>query len=283
MNRVKLLWSAALMLSTVTVHLTAAATALTAQQKAEQAAQQSAQATALIPENERGDIHKLTSSMFGLYRVEDVDQTKEFCAPSGSAFRIGPTQPNGLVSLTITALPTKTKDEKDLYDEKGDLIDAQAKRLCKKADSTDVDWVDSHFKYMATAIDIASSDAYKTGVTFGALVVPFKYYIGDDAKFSASSTVAPYLGFTFGNRWGMNMSFLLSAGLGLTPINDSQGETETKPALSTAMGLLLTSQKNSRWSSGIVVGKDFVSDADRDRDPVSDDAWISVFVGAELK
>jgi hypothetical protein len=147
-----------------------------------------------------------------------------------------------------------------------------------------IPWVDSEYTYIVSAQTLINQDFRKTAWTFGALVVPFKYYAGKDNKITSSTTIAPYVGYAFDSVRGMNVAFVISAGLGLVPINDSvTGSTETKPALSTAVGLLFSSRKNSSWSAGFLVGGDFLGDADKERDPTANDPWISLFIGTPIK
>lgn len=121
-----------------------------------------------------------------------------------------------------------------------------------------------------------------TGIAFGALIVPFKFRLGNDKKISSSTTIAPYLGFRSSRfqGWGMEFMPVISAGLGLVPVSDpSTGTTETKAAFSVAAGITLNSATVSDFSAGILVGKDYVSKADRGLDPSVNKMWISIWLG----
>ena len=81
----------------------------------------------------------------------------------------------------------------------------------------------------------------------------------------------------------MEITPIISAGLGLVSVaNPTTNITETKSAFSTAVGIKVTSVKNENFNAGILVGKDFVSKADRDNDPVVSKLWLSLYVGYSL-
>ncbi|TAK93534.1 MAG: hypothetical protein EPO09_12305 [Aquabacterium sp.] len=125
-------------------------------------------------------------------------------------------------------------------------------------------------------------DVRRTGATFGALVIPFKFRIGADKPVSSSSTVAPYVGWRTGvlSSYGITLTPYFSAGLGLVPVTDpASGGTETKSALSTAAGLVLRSSKSDAFQFGIAFGKDFLDKQSKLQDPSVNKPWISVFIG----
>lgn len=131
----------------------------------------------------------------------------------------------------------------------------------------------------------------RRGIVYGGLVVPFKYYLGGDKRISASSTVAPYVGIRgLGHVYGSHITPVFSAGLGLVPVNTkTTGDdgkvsttTDTKSALSVATGLVFTSEKNKAFTAGILIGKDFLSSADRLSDPTVDKLWTSLYIGLNV-
>jgi hypothetical protein len=140
--------------------------------------------------------------------------------------------------------------------------------------------------YTAYRIEVAQLVQYpyrRTGVMFGALVVPFKFHMGGENKLSASSTVAPYIGFRGPAPFGLTFTPIVSAGLGLVPVNDpSTDETDTKSAFSFALGVLLTHSKNDKFNAGVLFGKDFLSKSDRVGDDTVDKVWFSIYVGYKL-
>lgn len=79
------------------------------------------------------------------------------------------------------------------------------------------------------------------------------------------------------------MTPIVSAGLGLVPItNPTTNSTETKAALSTAVGLVVTSSKSESFNAGVLIGKDFLGEVDRKNDPSVGKLWLSFYVGYAL-
>lgn len=121
-----------------------------------------------------------------------------------------------------------------------------------------------------------------TGVAYGALVVPFKFRLGDDKKLVSSTTIAPYLGIRWYrlNAFGVDCIPVFAAGLGLVPVTDqTTKKTETKAAFSSAIGITLTSSKSADFSAGILFGKDFLGTSDRAQDPSVNKPWVSIWLG----
>lgn len=152
----------------------------------------------------------------------------------------------------------------------------KAKEFC-----ADANMVSLYTTYEVTKADLAVHDFKRTGVAFGALVVPFKFRLGDK-EIVSSSTVAPYLGYRTGWLSSMGLTFtpIVSAGLGLVPVTDpATSTTETKSAFSFATGLVLGSSKNDAFQAGVLIGRDVLGKRDRTLDPGSKKAWISLYVG----
>lgn len=124
-----------------------------------------------------------------------------------------------------------------------------------------------------------------TGIAYGALVVPFKFRLGQDKKLVSSSTIAPFIGIRWTPFQGMGYELMpvFAAGLGLVPIADSVTKTtETKSAFSTSVGITLTRVNDSKFSAGLLYGRDFLSKADRAIDPSVNKPWISIWLGVNI-
>jgi hypothetical protein len=146
--------------------------------------------------------------------------------------------------------------------------------------------VNTHSSYQISRTALEGFGFRRTGVTFGGLVIPFKYRLGGDKGITSSSTVAPYVGFRTRYLQGYGVSFtpILSAGLGLVPVTDpTEGKTETKPAFSMAIGLVMTSSKNDQFNAGLVFGRDLLSKSDRTLDPNVDKPWLSFYLGVAMQ
>lgn len=125
-------------------------------------------------------------------------------------------------------------------------------------------------------------DAKVTGLTFGTLVVPFKFRLGAEKKLVSSATIAPYMGWRWSRAqfYGLDIRPIVSAGLGIVPVTDAAtNKTETKAAFSTAIGLTLHTVKDAGFTAGVVFGKDFLGKGDKGTDPSVDKMWLSVWVG----
>ncbi|MGR6807131.1 hypothetical protein ACU6VI_12665 [Sphaerotilus natans] len=123
--------------------------------------------------------------------------------------------------------------------------------------------------------------AKRSGVVFGALVVPFKFRLGSKHELVSSATVAPYVGWAKQSGWGgLTYTPVFSAGLGMVPVTDAtSNSTVTKAAWSIAGGFLLTSSKNEQFTAGLLFGKDFLNAVDRKNDPSVEKPWASLFAG----
>lgn len=201
-------------------------------------------------------------------KFKGVDSGQEKCAPRGSKASV--TWDNGeFIFLRFKDVPEKSA--------------ATSPTPTALPECPPENWVDDATQYKIEKSTLLMYDVRRTGFTFGGLVVPFKFYLGGDRKIIPSSTLAPYIGFRNPFGWegfGITSTPLISAGLGMVPVANSEtGKTETKTALSAAVGLVLTSTKSDSFNAGVVFGKDFLSHDDRARDPTVDTIWFSVYVG----
>jgi hypothetical protein len=143
--------------------------------------------------------------------------------------------------------------------------------------------VNDYTAYKIETVRLMEHPNRRTGVMFGALVVPFKFHLGGENKLSASSTIAPYVGFRGPAPFGLTFTPVVSAGLGLVPVNNATtDETDTKSAFSVALGVLLTQSKNDKFNAGVLFGKDFLSKSDRAGDDTVDEVWFSIYAGYKL-
>lgn len=140
-------------------------------------------------------------------------------------------------------------------------------------------------QYAISKTNLANYDYYRTGVSFGGLVVPFKVRLGKDKDLIASPAIAPFVGYRTAWMQGVGVTFtpVLAAGLSLVPVPDATGETtETKAAYTTAIGFRVTSSKNGGFSAGLLYGRDFLGKRIADTDPRLHKPWFSFYVGASL-
>jgi hypothetical protein len=247
--------------------------ALAAEEPAEGAAVESADASFPADEDSyNGDLLKLRVTV-GTFREVGANG-KVYCAPKGSVLTVSD-EDQGVLSVRFKKVPKEDNMPTHLLEENptGEALNA-----CSAASR-----VNDFTQYEIDRATLLKYDFRRTGVTFGALVVPFKFYLSGERKITASSTIAPYLGFRGPSTFGLTLTPVISAGLGLVPVTDpNSGETETKSALSTAIGLVLTSTKNDAFNAGVVIGRDFLSRSDEASDPNVDEPWFSLYVGYKL-
>jgi hypothetical protein len=195
-----------------------------------------------------------------------------YCAPKGSR-------------VTVTA-----EDDKDIYvrflsvTDETDFLkatsDEQSLQGCPKPRR-----VNGFTIYRMAKERLKLIDYKRSGVSFGGLVVPFKYRLGSAKQLVSSSTIAPFIGFRTAmlQDFGLTFTPLVAAGLSLVPVADADGKsTSSRSAYTFAVGLRLTSSKNESFSAGLLFGRDFLNKADREADPSVKKPWLSFYVGASI-
>lgn len=112
-----------------------------------------------------------------------------------------------------------------------------------------------------TKDNILDHGGSRYGLTYGGLVVPFKYHLDGAKEFAAGGTVAPYLGYRFDkNSWGVGVKavmFLGAAGVAVDQVVDGEKKSQTLAGLSYGLGVLGSVKGNFQF--GLVMGADRVS------------------------
>lgn len=110
----------------------------------------------------------------------------------------------------------------------------------------------------ATVLGSAPS---RYGLTYGGLVVPFKYHLNGDKEFRSGGTIAPYLGYRFDKNYlgvGVKLvGFLGGAGVPVEQTVDGVKKTQTLAGLSYGLGVIGTVKGD--FQLGFIVGADRVS------------------------
>lgn len=217
-----------------------------------------------------GDRLKLRVSVDGFVPASGDDK-KPRCAPKGSVLSVTHER-EGKLSIRFKKVPSQ-----------GDGMFATEETPSQSAINACTPIVNDYTQYEIDKAQLMRFDFRRSGIAFGALVVPFKFYLSGERKITSSSTIAPYVGFRGPAPFGLTFTPIVSAGLGLVPVTDSRsGETETKSALSAAVGLVLTSSKNDSFNAGIMIGRDYLSRTDEAADPNVRKAWFSLYIGYKL-
>src|SRR5688572_23320624 len=127
-----------------------------------------------------GDHLTFRTNVYGFAPISDPDIKPKKCAPVGSKVGVG--RDNGSqLWVRFYVVP----DGKSAPTELRKAFDECPER----------DRVNTYTTYVIERKDLPSADYRRTGVTFGGLVVPFKFRLGGDNSITASSTIAPYVGF----------------------------------------------------------------------------------------
>ncbi len=225
---------------------------------------------------------KVNVEPFYVFGQENETNNVRWCATAGSVAKVS--HDNGQ-QLTLRFTHVATEDDKPLTETLSDRAAGRAKAVAvdptRDGGCSADRRVAEGIQYSVDKKTLQGYDTSFSGVAFGGLVVPFKFYLGGDRSIKASSTIAPYIGVRLPFWFGMTFTPIVSGGLALVPVS-GEGDTQTKAALSTAIGLVLTSSKNQSFNAGLVLGKDFLSKSDRGLDKTVDKPWVSFYLGYSM-
>jgi hypothetical protein len=218
-----------------------------------------------------GDHLRFRTNVNGFTAVSG-DTTTPACAPTGSRVAVNRETADDLFVrfLEIT-------DEKDALLNDTDRAGLAA---CPKTSR-----VNGFTQYRIAKSALEQHAFRRSGVTFGGLLVPFKYRLGNAKELVSSSAMAPFVGFrtAWFQNWGLSFTPVLAAGLSLVPVTDAgSSTTSTRAAYTLALGARLTSSKNEAFSAGLLFGRDFLSKSDRALDPNVSKPWLSFYVGFSI-
>lgn len=220
----------------------------------------------------KGDHAQFRTTVDGFKALPLSADSKVLCAPAGAKAAITGESTDDLL-VRFLSLPATT----DLL-----LIDNERAALAQCGEDQRVRL---GTQYVLPREVLMRHDFVRTGVSFGGLVVPFKYRVGRDKELVSSATVAPYVGFRTGwmQSFGLTFTPVLAAGLSLVPVPDAaSSSTTTKPAYTLALGIKLSSSKNDAFTAGLLYGRDFLNKSDVAADPKLHKPWLSFYVGASI-
>jgi hypothetical protein len=224
-----------------------------------------------------GDHLRLRTFVFG-FMESDAGKDKK-CAPPGTGLAVSRDQ-SGTLIVRFYDIPSLTEVKKDFDVKAGD---GEFEKLWKRCEDS---LVNNYTSYKIDRDELLTHDFKRSGVTFGGLLIPFKYRLSGDKGFVSSSTVAPYVGFRtrYLQTFGVSFTPILSAGVAFVPVRNPNGGTdpETKNAMSFAAGFVMTTSKDEKFNAGVVIGRDVLSDSDRRLDPNVNKPWLSFYIGFEM-
>jgi len=100
------------------------------------------------------------------------------------------------------------------------------------------------------------------GLTYGSLVVPYKYHVSGSKSFNGNSTIGPYLGYRFDKNGTLGAAVKVVAFVGgsvteVTRTVDGEEKTDSLAGLSYGLGLI--GEIKNEFQFGAVAGADRVS------------------------
>lgn len=123
--------------------------------------------------------------------------------------------------------------------------------------------IDTGEAYLLSVTELTQSGLARTGSTYGALIVPFKWHMQGDRDITGSSTVGAYLGYRFetANAIGYTLTpvaFLGGANISVaTTDSNGQAKNDNMFGFSAGFGLIGTFKRD--FQAGVVIGWDHVS------------------------
>jgi hypothetical protein len=139
--------------------------------------------------------------------------------------------------------------------------------------------VEEHGVYTADKAAIESFPHSRRGYTFGALLVPFKYY-SSDKSFTGASTIGTYIGYKFQDNRG-SFTPILSVGWVPSikvPLSNGTG-TVDRSGLSLATGVIFSVDKGTGIQLGVLAGQDRLGNNAAAPYAQEGKWWLSISVG----
>ena len=130
---------------------------------------------------------------------------------------------------------------------------------------------------------IDTTNPVRKGITFGTLLIPYKYFLGDDKAFTGGSTLGGYLGYRVDRTGfsGFESNFVVFAGATSIAVPETVDGTETisnRAGASYGFGVLATVKE--QFQIGLVVGQDRTDDAAQFAR--NGDTWLALSFGYEF-
>ena len=206
--------------------------------------------------NWKGDRLSFPFNVTGKYLKEDGSVDTEVCIPAKTTLRgMGKQDNEGLVVqlANVFGKPVDCKDEKTTVDGKRPILIGK------------------------NVLERMTPSRY--GLTYGALVVPFKYQLNGDKEFKGGSSVAPYLGYRFDpNYLGVGVKLIGFLGGGTISVEQTvDGTRKTQNLAGVSYGLGLIGQIKGDFQLGVVLGYDRVSKSAGY--PDNGKPWLAISIG----
>jgi len=197
------------------------------------------------------------------------DDAKKICIPAYTPLR-------GLSKSTAAGLLVTSRDESAL-----------SKLFGKKHPNKECDEPTQGQEYIGherqvLVIDKKDVDrlpADVSGLSYGLLVVPFKYHIKGSKDFKGSGSIGPYAGYkTESSAWGASVEFVGFGGLSSVPVEDVvDGKSKTTDVSAFSYGAGVIGRIRDNFQLGVIIGADRVGK--NVNYPDNGKAWIAISVG----
>lgn len=195
------------------------------------------------------------------------NEDKWVCIPATFPLR-------GLGMLTNVGVPVKLRAVKS-----DDVIFSKFDN-CTVPDKTNLDIKDAVGLPLIVTTEVNNTYRISSnGLTYGVLVVPFKYHLRGSRDFNGGGSIGPYAGYkTENSNWAAGLEIVGFAGLGTVAAareKDGQADTETLAAFSA--GVALIGRVKGDFQIGVVAGQDRVSKSSNYKD--NGKWWLAVTFG----
>jgi len=119
----------------------------------------------------------------------------------------------------------------------------------------------------------------RIGITYGALVVPYKYHLNGSKEFSGGTTVGPYFGYRFDrNSIGLGIKIIgFVGGSSISVTQNVDGNDTTQNLAGFSYGLGIIGQAKNEFQMGVIFGADRVSQSAHYVD--NGKLWLAVGLG----
>ena len=182
-------------------------------------------------ENYLGDRLRITVDA----KVKRSDRLSDGCLVGGTTMKSFGTMPNDTSTLAV-------------------LVEKGSSRT--ECDGTTP--VTNTKPYYASIAELKASGLARTGVTYGALVVPFKYQLKGDNDFTGSATLGGYVGYRFETIRQIGLTATPIVFLGASNISVNEADDAAKNVMGASFGFGIISTLKGAFQIGAVLGWDRV-------------------------
>jgi len=200
------------------------------------------------------------------------DNNKEYCIPAGTTlWGLGAADTNGGIYVYMKKTPKKNCDGLSITDS----------TPVPKTDSTPLAKTVApiNSKLSIDKATLTNPLPNRFGLTYGALVVPFKYHLAGSKEFKGESAIGPYLGYRFDeNSYGFGVKAILFAGGSTVAVSQTVDGNKTTQSLACfSYGLGFIGQIKNDFQLGIIFGSDRVGESAKYED--NGKVWVAVALG----